>query len=158
MVFALVVAPLAMRVLTAAEPRRRAPRRKRELGTRFLAIFLVQLLFYAAGLVATALLQARRRFAAPAVAPLVNNLVVIAAYLLFDRLREGSRPRCRCPAWRSPCWPGGRRSGWSRSRPCPWWLPCGTGCGGGHRLTRDAGIARLARQGAWAGAYLAPSC
>jgi putative peptidoglycan lipid II flippase len=92
MAFALVVAPLAMRLLTAAEPDAALRADKRELGTRFLAIFLVQLLFYAAGLVATALLQARRRFAAPAVAPLVNNVVVITAYLLFDRLRDGRPP------------------------------------------------------------------
>ena len=43
-------------------------------------------------MVATALLQARRRFAAPAAAPLVNNLVVIAAYLCFARLRDGQPP------------------------------------------------------------------
>ena len=42
MAFALVVAPLAMRLLTAAEPDAAVRADKRELGTRFLAIFLVQ--------------------------------------------------------------------------------------------------------------------
>ena len=92
MVVALVAAPLLMRLLTVAETDPALRSDKAALGHRFLAIFLVQLLFYAAGMVATALLQARRRFAAPAAAPLVNNLVVIAAYLCFARLRDGQPP------------------------------------------------------------------
>ena len=89
---ALVATPALMALLTAAEPDAELRADKAALGSRFLAIFLVQLLFYAVGLVATALLQARRHFAAPAVAPLVNNLVVIGAYLLFAALRGGEPP------------------------------------------------------------------
>src|SRR5207344_2194590 len=89
---ALVGAPVLMRLLAAAEPDASLRADKAALGTRFFAIFVVQLLFYAFGLVATALLQARRHFAAPAIAPLVNNIVVIAAYLAFDRLRGGEPP------------------------------------------------------------------
>ena len=154
MAFALVVAPLAMRVLTAAEPDAAVRADKRELGTRFLAIFLVQLLFYAAGLVATALLQARRRFAAPAVAPLVNNVVVIAAYLLFDRLRDGKPPSLSLSGVEVAVLAGGTTLGVVAFTAVPVVAAMRHGVRWRPRLTRDAAIVRLARQGAWAGAYL----
>jgi putative peptidoglycan lipid II flippase len=40
-------------------------------------------------MVATAALAARRRFAAAALAPAVNNLVVITCYLLYRSSRSG---------------------------------------------------------------------
>ena len=154
MAFALVVAPLAMRLLTAAEPDAAVRADKRELGTRFLAIFLVQLLFYAAGLVATALLQARRRFAAPAVAPLVNNLVVITAYLLFDRLRDGQPPSLSLSGVELAVLAGGTTLGVVAFTAVPVVAAMRHGVRWRPRLARDPAIARLARQGAWAGAYL----
>ncbi|MGE0880472.1 MAG: murein biosynthesis integral membrane protein MurJ [Acidimicrobiia bacterium] len=62
------------------------------LGSLFLVIFLPQLVFYGAGLVASAALNARDHFAVPAFAPIVNNVVVIAAYLGFAALRDGAEP------------------------------------------------------------------
>ena len=150
--FALVVAPLAMHLLTAAEPDAAARADKRELGARFLAIFLVQLLFYAAGLVATALLQARRRFAAPAVAPLVNNLVVITAYLLFYRLRDGQPPSLSLSGAELAVLAGGTTLGVIAFTAVPVVAAMRHGVRWRPRLARDPAIARLARQGAWAGA------
>jgi putative peptidoglycan lipid II flippase len=49
-----------------------------------LAIFAPQILFYGLAVVLYGILQAHRRFAAPAVAPLISSLVVITAYLIFD--------------------------------------------------------------------------
>ena len=56
--------------------------------TVLLRWFIPQVFFYGLITVLTALLQARRRFAAAAFAPVLNNLVVIAAYLLADRVSE----------------------------------------------------------------------
>jgi putative peptidoglycan lipid II flippase len=49
-----------------------------------LAIFAPQILFYGLAVVLYGILQAHRRFAAPAIAPLISSLVVITAYLVFD--------------------------------------------------------------------------
>jgi len=56
---------------------------EQSVGARMLVVFMPQVLLYGAGIVLTGLLQAHRRFFAPAMAPLVSSLVVIAAYLLF---------------------------------------------------------------------------
>ncbi len=63
-----------------------------ELGTFLLWFFLPQILFYALNLVATAVLNARNSFALPVFAPTVNNLVVIATYLVFAMMRDGRPP------------------------------------------------------------------
>jgi putative peptidoglycan lipid II flippase len=49
-----------------------------------LAVFAPQILFYGLAVVLYGILQAHRRFAAPAIAPLLSSLVVITAYLVFD--------------------------------------------------------------------------
>jgi len=53
------------------------------VGARMLIVFMPQVLLYGVGIVLTGLLQAHRRFFAPAMAPLVSSAVVIGAYLLF---------------------------------------------------------------------------
>jgi len=50
---------------------------------RMLAVFAPQILLYGLAIVLYGILQAHRRFAAPALAPVVSSLVVIAAYLIF---------------------------------------------------------------------------
>ncbi len=47
------------------------------------AVFAPQIVLYGLAVVLYGILQAHRRFAAPAVAPLISSLVVIAAYLAF---------------------------------------------------------------------------
>lgn len=56
---------------------------QREVSIAFLRYFLPQILFLGAGAVMIAILQARRRFAAPMWAPVINNLAVIGTGLLF---------------------------------------------------------------------------
>jgi putative peptidoglycan lipid II flippase len=51
-----------------------------------LAVFAPQVLFYGLAVVLYGILQAHRKFAAPAAAPLISSLVVITAYLVFDPL------------------------------------------------------------------------
>jgi putative peptidoglycan lipid II flippase len=53
------------------------------VGSRMLAVFAPQILLYGLAVVLYGLLQAHRRFTAPALAPLVSSLVVIAAYEAF---------------------------------------------------------------------------
>jgi putative peptidoglycan lipid II flippase len=52
-----------------------------EVGTTLLRFFMPQVLFYGLITIVTALLHARRSFAAPAYAPVLNNLVVTAMFL-----------------------------------------------------------------------------
>jgi len=151
---ALVATPALMALLTAAEPDAELRADKAALGSRFLAIFLAQLLFYAMGLVATALLQARRHFAAPAVAPLVNNVVVIGAYLLFAALRGGEPPSLSLSALELAVLAGGTTLGVVAFTAVPVVAAARTGVRWRPNVRRDPAVASLARDGAWAGVYL----
>jgi putative peptidoglycan lipid II flippase len=61
------------------------------VGARMLLVFMPQVVFYAVVVVVTGILQAHRRFLAPAVGPLVSSVVVIAAYLVFSAQHEALR-------------------------------------------------------------------
>lgn len=63
----------------------------RALAVVLLRLFAAQIFFYALNSLAGALLNAERRFAAPAFVPVLNNLAVIATFLAFARL-AGSSP------------------------------------------------------------------
>lgn len=60
--------------------------------------FIPQIFFYGLLTILTALLQARRRFAAAAFAPVLNNVVVIATYLLVGRLTDLDLTETALPA------------------------------------------------------------
>ena len=83
LVVAIALRPLIMRLLTVTVDDPAVRRQEIELGSFLLWFFLPQLLLYAAGAVATALLHGARRFAAPAFAPVANNLIVIATMATF---------------------------------------------------------------------------
>lgn len=87
---AMVAAPAIMRALTMAMDDGAVRDRSVELGTFFLLFFLPQVLLYAGLAVATALLNADRHFAAGAMAPIANNVVVIATMAAFVALRAES--------------------------------------------------------------------
>lgn len=57
-----------------------------------LMLFLPQILFYGLSSLGTALLNARRSFAVPAFAPVINNLIVIAVFLALPRVAGGHSP------------------------------------------------------------------
>ncbi|MEO5678865.1 MAG: murein biosynthesis integral membrane protein MurJ [Acidimicrobiales bacterium] len=59
---------------------------QRAVGTGLVRLFALQVVAYGAIALSTALLNARRRFAAPMFAPIANNLVVIATILLLPRV------------------------------------------------------------------------
>ncbi|RBY78795.1 virulence factor MviN [Geodermatophilus sp. TF02-6] len=84
----LVLTPLAVLVALLAEPIARlllgpADPVQVELAARFLLVFAPQVVLYGIGVVLTGVLQAHRRFAGPALAPLLSSVVVAAAYLVF---------------------------------------------------------------------------
>jgi putative peptidoglycan lipid II flippase len=62
------------------------------LGTYFLRWFMPQIVFYGIGAVAGGLLNANRRFAAPMFTPVLNNLVVIATFLVYAWVLHGGSP------------------------------------------------------------------
>jgi putative peptidoglycan lipid II flippase len=62
---------------------------QRELATVWLRCFMPQIFFYGMTAIATGLLNARRRFAAAAFAPVLNNVVVISIFLALPRLVSG---------------------------------------------------------------------
>jgi putative peptidoglycan lipid II flippase len=63
---------------------------EQRLATDLLYLFMPQILFYGITALATAMLNARRRFAAAAFAPVLNNVVVIAVFLVLPYATSGS--------------------------------------------------------------------
>ena len=63
-----------------------------QLATYLFRFFAVQIVFYAVGLVFTGVLNAHRRFLAPAIAPIFNNLVVTVTLLAFYVPLRETRP------------------------------------------------------------------
>ncbi|MGY1639304.1 murein biosynthesis integral membrane protein MurJ [Geodermatophilus sp. SYSU D00742] len=91
----LVLTPLAVLLAVLAEPVARlllgsGDAAQVDLAARFLLVFAPQVVLYGVGIVLTGVLQAHRRFAAPALAPLLSSVVVASAYLVFAGI-GGSR-------------------------------------------------------------------
>ncbi|SDZ14765.1 putative peptidoglycan lipid II flippase [Geodermatophilus africanus] len=91
----LVLTPLAVLLALCAEPVARlllgsGDPVQVDLAARFLVVFAPQVVLYGLGIVLTGVLQAHRRFAAPALAPLLSSVVVAGAYLTFAAI-GGSR-------------------------------------------------------------------
>ncbi|SFF81760.1 murein biosynthesis integral membrane protein MurJ [Blastococcus tunisiensis] len=84
----LVLTPLAVAIAVLAEPIARLflggeNEAEVALAARFLLVFAPQVVLYGIGIVLTGILQAHRRFAGPAIAPLLSSVVVAGAYLTF---------------------------------------------------------------------------
>ena len=76
-----LLAPSLVRALAGAHPACGQP--LLAVGSRLLRVFMPQVVLYGIGIVLAGVLQAHRRFLAPALAPLLSSLVVITAYLLY---------------------------------------------------------------------------
>ena len=85
----ILLAPWIVDLYTTGVPESQQPA-VRDLATFYLRWFMPQIVFYGLGAVATGLLNAHRRFAPPMFAPILNNLVVIATFLLFYAMRPES--------------------------------------------------------------------
>ena len=77
-----VVAPLFIRLYTLRTGAD-VGREQIAVATRLLRLFAPQVFFYGMISLTTALVRARRRFAAPMFAPVLNNLVVIGVFLAY---------------------------------------------------------------------------
>ncbi|HEX8804824.1 MAG TPA: lipid II flippase MurJ, partial [Acidimicrobiales bacterium] len=154
MLLGALLAPLVSRALFAGAP---ASVRADQvwLGTVFLWIFLPQVLFYAGGMVATAMLNADNRFAVPAFAPVLNNVVVIGAYLTFGALRAGEEPSLHLSPLEVAVLAGGTTLGVVAFTAAPVVAAARRGL-----VLRpivafdDPDLRRLARAGLWAGLFL----
>lgn len=82
-----VLAPLLIRLYTVGNQGASADE-QRAVATSLLRMFAPQVAFYGMVTVTTALLQARRRFAVPMFAPVLNNLVVIIVLLALPHVVE----------------------------------------------------------------------
>jgi putative peptidoglycan lipid II flippase len=86
-----LAAPLVMRVLTVGVTDPALREHEVRLGTELLRLFAPQVIFYGAAMIMNGALQAHRRFVPSAIAPIFNNVVVIAVYAFYAALR-GARP------------------------------------------------------------------
>lgn len=86
-VVGVLAAPVLARLLTSGAPQEVAPDQA-ALATFLLRFFVPQVLLYAFGTVATALLYAKRHFVVTAIAPIANTVVIIASLVVF-RLLHG---------------------------------------------------------------------
>jgi putative peptidoglycan lipid II flippase len=89
----ILAAPLIMRLYTITAHGSVAAE-QRQVATSMLRLLMPQMFFYGLTAMATALLNARRKFAAPAFAPVLNNLVVIAVLLALPHV-AGHTPTLR---------------------------------------------------------------
>ncbi|MCZ2861011.1 murein biosynthesis integral membrane protein MurJ [Blastococcus sp. VKM Ac-2987] len=90
----LLLTPLAVLLAVLAEPIARlllggGDEAEVQLASRFLLVFAPQVVLYGIGIVLTGVLQAHRRFAGPALAPLLSSLVVAITYLVFAAMGGG---------------------------------------------------------------------
>jgi putative peptidoglycan lipid II flippase len=88
-VIGIVAAPWIVRVYTVTAEQGVAAE-QREVATALLRLFMPQMLFYGLTAMATAVLNARRRFAAPAFAPVLNNLIVTVMLLSLPEIAGGT--------------------------------------------------------------------
>ena len=112
-VIALASGPIA-RLLSPANPGAHCAQADMVAVTgRMLAVFAPQVLCYGLAVVLYGILQAHRKFTAPALAPVLSSLVVIAAYLAFVPLgRRAPDPAHRAAAGRpSSCCRSGTTAG-----------------------------------------------
>lgn len=75
----IVAAPLVIRFYLLLKGNSATARDERAVGTSLLHLFAPQVFFLGATVVSTALLNARRQFAAAAFSPVINNLIAIVA-------------------------------------------------------------------------------
>ena len=92
-----ILAPQIMRVYYADSPG--VGPEQIALGTLLLRWFMPQIVFYGIGAVAGGLLNAHRRFAAPMFAPILNNLSVIAALVVFGSIQGSQEPTVGSLSW-----------------------------------------------------------
>jgi putative peptidoglycan lipid II flippase len=87
-VVTLAIAPVVIDLFTGRVPDADAAT-QRDLATFFLRVFAPQIALFGASALAAGLLNAHGRFAVPTFAPIVNNLILIATFLIFAAVTTG---------------------------------------------------------------------
>jgi putative peptidoglycan lipid II flippase len=107
----MMASPFLARVLVAAEPSATIAAEKLDVMVPMALVFVPQLICYGLGMVATAALAARGRFVAAALAPAVNNLIVIGACIAFRAARSGQEATLDLTPWQFALLAGGTTLG-----------------------------------------------
>jgi putative peptidoglycan lipid II flippase len=92
MLIGIAAAPLVIRLYTVGVAPGPEKEQLQALASFFLRFFMPQIVFYGIGAVATGLLNAHRRFAAPMFAPILNNLIVVGTFLAFSAMPGPAHP------------------------------------------------------------------
>ncbi|MCU0311176.1 MAG: murein biosynthesis integral membrane protein MurJ [Acidimicrobiales bacterium] len=90
-VVAMLAAPLIIRAYNLTESGDEAARQA-EVAVPLLVLFIPQMFFYGLTALGSAILNAKRYFAVPAFAPVLNNIVVICLFLALPSLAGGDQP------------------------------------------------------------------
>ncbi|NCY15508.1 MAG: murein biosynthesis integral membrane protein MurJ [Actinobacteria bacterium] len=90
-VVSILCAPLIIGLFNLTAPASQE-RSQAMVAVPLLMLFGPQILFYGLSSLGTALLNARRSFAVPAFAPVLNNLIVIALFLALPKVAGGHSP------------------------------------------------------------------
>jgi len=86
----MVASPLIARFMVALDPSSSVAADKLDVMIPMVLVFVPQLVFYGIAMSTSAALNARGHFIAAALSPAVNNVIVIAACLLFRWSRDGA--------------------------------------------------------------------
>ena len=86
----MLLSPVLARLMVASDPDGLIRAEKLDVMVPMVLVFVPQLLFYGIATVTSAALNARGRYVAAALAPAVNNTIVIVACLWFRHLRDGA--------------------------------------------------------------------
>jgi putative peptidoglycan lipid II flippase len=86
---AVLLAPWIIKIYTFRVENEALRIQQEQVGAFLLRLLLPQMIFYAAGAVLTGLLNAHRKFAVPMFAPILNNVIVMATFILFRWMNSG---------------------------------------------------------------------
>ena len=89
---AVIAAPFIFRLFSLSPSASVDAEQYRRVGTALARIFLIQIFFYGLMALGSSLLQARRRFFAPAWAPVLANVVIIGFLLVVPSVLHGRDP------------------------------------------------------------------
>ena len=121
-----------------------------------LVVLLPQVVAYLVNAVAVAYLQARRRFGAAVISPLINNLVLIATYGVFWVMRDGRGPSLNLSGREVATLGCGTLLGVVAMCAVPWFDARSHGFGLARPLpVRSPEVRRVVSDGAWAALFLA---
>jgi len=151
-----LAAPLVMHLLVSGAPDAHIRSQEIHLGTILLWFFLPQVVLYASNMVATGVLNARGHFAVPVVAPLLNNVVVTASYLVFAWMRHGAAPSLDLTGGQTVVLGLGTTLGVVTFCLAPVVVAVRSGTSLKPRFDwHHPGVRRIARLGGWAAVFLA---